>query len=79
MVGGNCADVRIGGGQRLAICRFQPAGLDLRDRFALVALDEHQIARGKPRKDVGSGTTAKSKDGDQSDEKKDEQRKKFRG
>ena len=52
MVGGNCADVRIGGGQRLAICRFQPAGLDLRDRFALVALDEHQIARGEPRKDV---------------------------
>jgi len=35
--------------------------------------------KGKPRKDVGSGTTAKSKDGKQSDEKKDEQRKKFRG
>jgi uncharacterized protein involved in outer membrane biogenesis len=35
--------------------------------------------KGKPREDVGSGTTAKTKDGKQSDESKDEQRKKFRG
>jgi len=35
--------------------------------------------KGKPRKDVGRGSTAKSKDGRQSDEKKDEQRRKFRG
>ncbi|WEK45651.1 MAG: AsmA family protein [Candidatus Andeanibacterium colombiense] len=38
-----------------------------------------KTAKGKPREDVGAGTTAKSKDGRQPLDKADEQRKKFKG
>jgi hypothetical protein len=47
MIRGNRQDMRIGRGERLAILRFQPPCLDLRDRFALVTFDQHQIARCK--------------------------------
>ncbi len=40
---------------------------------------EQRTAKGKPRDDVGKGTTAKSEDGKQSDEKAGKQRKKFLG
>ncbi len=44
MVGGDGADMRIGRCQRIAPGRFQAAGFDLRDRFALVAFDQYQVA-----------------------------------
>ncbi|MNY50651.1 hypothetical protein D3C86_1861700 [compost metagenome] len=52
MIGGNGADVRIGWRQGLAVGRFQAARLDLRDRLALIAFDQDQIARGEPGEDL---------------------------
>ncbi|MCY1249550.1 hypothetical protein D9M72_630930 [compost metagenome] len=51
MIGGNGANVRIGWRQGLAVRRFEAAGFDLRDRLALVAFDQDQIARSEPGED----------------------------
>ncbi|EGE56498.1 transcriptional regulator, LysR family protein [Rhizobium etli CNPAF512] len=52
MIGGDRRDVRIVRRERCTICGFQAAGFDFRDRLALVALDQHEIAGGETGEDL---------------------------